>query len=131
MKKMKPTDVISHEIACEVLKRDPNALPDYSMLPEHQQIMQLADKKLLDIAEAINLLDNNFVADFSNGRQEKWRPFFNANEGFAFSRSNCDLWGTFTLVGSRLCFRFRSEKTSDYFGTQFNDLHKQSFYGKK
>jgi len=121
---MKPTEITTHEIACQVLERDPTALPDVSMLPENQKEVITTIKKLIDIAEAINKLDNDFKPDWTDFDQYKWRPWFDGSRGFAFVYSRYADWYTRTSVGSRLCFR--TETLSDFFGKQFEDLHKKT-----
>lgn len=123
---MKYTEIKTHEDACKALGRD-TTLPDVSMRPEHHRATILADCKLMDIAEAINKLDGDYKANYSDTSQEKWYPYFDARNGFAFVGSYYVCWHALTTVGSRLCFRFRSEKAANHFGKVFNDLHRQSF----
>lgn len=115
-------EITSHEIACKLLGRDPNTMPDVSMRPADQQAALIATAKLWDIAEAINKA-TDFKADFKDRNQEKWFPVFDGRSGFAFSTSNYVNWAANTRSGSRLCFE--NEAISDFFGTQFNDLHKE------
>lgn len=106
--------ITSHEIACEVLDKDPN---------ESKGVHDQLD----DIAKAINKVDGDFKADYNNPNQPKWYPWFDASSGFRFSLSCFAYIGSGTVVGSRLCQRFRSEDASNYFGTQFQELHIKSF----
>lgn len=79
--------------------------------------------KILIIAE---VLRNGWKADYNNDRQPKWRPWFEWNNkasGFAFSGSLCAYARTLAHSGSRLCQE--TEDMSDYFGTQFIDLHNE------
>ncbi len=79
--------------------------------------------KLLIIAE---VLRNRWKADYSIGNQPKWRPWFewdNKASGFAFSGSYYDGTNAAAYSGSRLCQE--TEEMSDYFGTQFLDLHNE------
>lgn len=105
--------ITSHEIACEVLGKDPK---------ESASIHDQLD----DIAKAINKVDGNYKSDYSNN-EPKWYPWFDAAAGFRFSRSVCDISFSGTNVGSRLCQRFRTEQVSDFFGKQFESLHIKSF----
>lgn len=112
---MKYTDITSHEIACQVLGKAFNA-------------SATADQQLVDIAKAINKVDNEFKVDYKNTNQEKWFPVFDASRGFAFSASICDRWFSYSDVGSRLCERFSCEEIADFYGKQFNELHIKRFY---
>lgn len=118
---MKYNEILSHEIACRVLERDANAFPDLSMRPEGQRNAITNYIKLLDIAEAINKVDG-FTPDYNNTDQEKWFPVFDGSDGFAFSFSIFNFCSAYTYVGSRLSFR--TEEIADFFGKQFNELHK-------
>lgn len=108
---MKYTDIKSQADACKVLGREVKP-----------------GEELKDIADAINHLDNKHKPKPSD-----WRPYFYMEdkdpEGtFGFSGSLCGNWGTVTFAGSRLCFRFRTEEQSDYFGEEFVELHKKHFF---
>jgi hypothetical protein len=109
------------EEACALRGYDPAALlPDVSALPEWLQKYTHSSIKRLIIAEAIN-----------EGRKRKpgkeWVYFpvwdlTNDSSGFGFSYSFYDGWFTCTDVGSRL--EFFSEEDSDFFGSNFMDLHR-------
>lgn len=110
-----PFDVKTHAVACKVLKKDPK-----KSVSVHE--------KQDDIAKAINKLDK-FKADFKKRDQEKWTPYFVADaSGFRFGISFCAYSGSGTTVGSRLCFRFRNQEISDFFGKQHIALHKKAYY---
>ncbi len=113
-------EITSHEIACQVLGRDTGTIPNFSLRPKKDRAGLIALIQLIDIAEAINLVDG-FTPDWKNTNQYKWRPWFDGTVGFAFSYSFCDAWHTHSYVGSRLCFR--TEEISNYFGKQFQELH--------
>mgnify|MGYP000042880552 FL=1 len=55
---MKYTDITSHEIACKVLGKDPS-------------LSTTADQMITDIFDAVNKLNGNFKADFTNNDQKK------------------------------------------------------------
>jgi hypothetical protein len=113
----KYTEVTSHEKACEVLEKSPA-----------ESIT--TDQQITDVANAINKI-SGFKADFKNGDQKKWRPYFLVNEnGFGFSYSSYDHWDSGTLAGSRLCHYMSSEAEADHFGKQFLDLHRKHFFGE-
>ncbi|MBL7902922.1 MAG: hypothetical protein JNK73_13075 [Bacteroidia bacterium] len=112
---MKPTDITSHNKACEVLGKDPKVSANI-----HDQ--------LDDIADAINKVDNEFKADFENTDQPKWRPYFIMDRaGVRFGNSGYGRSHSDATVGSRLCQRFRTEEISDFFGKQFESMHIKSF----
>lgn len=107
---MKLSDIKNQEIACKVLNR--------KVLPGNE---------LEDIADAINFINNDHQP-----QKGDWYPLFlwdNAG-GFGFSYSlNVD-WpaNTLTYAGARLGYRFETQKEADYFGKQFEQLHKEAFF---
>jgi hypothetical protein len=64
----------------------------------------------------------NWEPDWNNGNQRKWWPWFRLSSGFGFGGSGCRCDGSFTDVGSRLCFE--TEEQSDYAATQFIEVYK-------
>jgi hypothetical protein len=73
--------------------------------------------KLKIIAEALN---EGWKPDWNNSNQAKFVPWFKWN-GTAFVYYDYYDWGSFTLVGSRLCFK--DKETAIYAATQFIDLY--------
>ena len=113
-----PLQVKSHAIACKVLNKDPKK----STSVHDQQD---------DIANAINKLDK-FKPSWKKTDQQKWTPYFVADaSGFRFRHSFCAFSLSSSLVGSRLCFRFRNEEISDFFGKQHIALHKKAYNKSK
>lgn len=109
-------DINSHETAAKVLGKDP------------KESTNIHDK-LDDIADAINKLDGDFIADFKDQNQQKWRPYFIIDaSGFRFVNSYYAFSYSHTDVGSRLCQYFRSEEAADYFGKTFFQLHEKCFF---
>lgn len=109
-------DIDSHETAAKVLGKDP------------KESTNIQDK-LDDIADAINKLDGDFIADFKDKNQQKWRPYFIIDDsGFRFHYSYYDRSDSSAFVGSRLCQYFRSEEAADYFGKTFFQLHEKCFF---
>jgi hypothetical protein len=109
-----PFDVKSHAIACKVLNKDP------------KKVTSVHDQQD-DIANAINKLDK-FKPSFKKPEQQKWTPWMVVDSsGFRFADSDCDDSGSGTVVGSRLCLRFRTREISDFFGKQFIALHKKAY----
>ena len=87
----------------------------------------LADIEAKLIAKAIQ---GTWKADFSDNTS-KWAPYFrlSAGSGFDFSSSNYYYGFTHTLVSSRFCFP--DEETSDYFGSQFIEIHRRRLTPKE
>lgn len=114
-------DVSSHNVACEILGEERSQMPDLSCRPIHQIEPLKATLILWDLEEAINLVDG-FVPNYADTNQEKWKPYFDGRNDFGFSYSSYDGWISRTFAGARL--GFRNEKISNFFGQQFNDLHR-------
>jgi len=113
-----PLQVKNHAIACKVLNKDPKK----STSVHDQQD---------DIANAINKLDK-FKPSYKKTDQEKWTPYFIVDaSGFRFYYSDCDNSFSIAFVGSRLCFRFRNQEISDFFGKQHIALHKKAYNKSK
>lgn len=113
-KSLTPFDVKTHSIACKVLNKDPKKVTT-------------AHEKQGDIANAINKLDG-FKPSWKDHDQQKWTPYFIADSsGFRFSGSDCGRSVSSSCVGSRLCFRFRNEKISDFFAKQHIALHEKAY----
>lgn len=111
--------VKSFEDACDVLGLDPNkVLPDVSYCLENEKKGILALAKLSIIRRALN---GDFVADYANGNQYKWSPYFlyKPGSGFAFDGTRCD--HSRTYVGARLSYK--TSDLAEYAGTQFIDLY--------
>ncbi len=84
---------------------------------------EIAYKMQTRIAKA---LQQGWQADYSNGKQPKWYPWFvwdKVASGFRFSYSYYGCDRTYTAVGPRLCFP--TEELADYFGKQFIEIHNQ------
>lgn len=114
--------VKSYEDACAVLGRE-TTLPDFSFLPEKEQKAQEAHFKLCVINEALN---EGHIHDWSNGKWDKWFPWFDFNDGSAssgrFSFYHSAYQRSTSDCGSRLCFK--SEELAYYAGKQFEDLYR-------
>lgn len=68
------------------------------------------------------LYNEGWEADYANKNQKKWFPVFNGLQGFAFSGSYFDHWGTSAYVGSRHCFA--SQELSDKAAKKFPQIFK-------
>lgn len=111
------------EDACAVLKLDPAALPDFSMLPEKHRAALLAHSKLVLIAEALN---EGWQPDWQNDDEAKYFPWFDMEktesnpDGFVLY--DVDYYYRYSFVSSRLCYKTREIAT--YAAEQFKDLYK-------
>jgi hypothetical protein len=111
-------DIKSHQDACKVLEKDPAQSPS-------------TDQMITDICNAMNRLNGNWKADFSDKKQRKWRPFFIMDgSGFRFVSSLFDYSYSGTDVGSRLCHYVGTEAEAVHLGTQFLELHKAHYLGE-
>lgn len=69
-------------------------------------------------------LCEDWQADYADGNQKKWRPWFKwdaSSSAFVFAGSNYDFARAFAGSGVRLVFP--TKELSDYFGTQFEKLN--------
>lgn len=113
------TKIKTYEDACVLLKRNPKALPDVTMLPYNLQKFTLAAIKLATIAEALN---DGWVPDWNHFGQWKYYPWFNMDDASGFSFNDYAYGRTHSDLGSRLCFK--SEAIAKYAGKQFIDLYR-------
>lgn len=122
---MNYTEIKTFEDACKATNKNPETLPDVSMLSLGMAKFILANYKLAIIAEALN---EGKKADWSNWDEWKYFPWFEIKadktnpSGSGFSDSGYDDWFTVTDVGSRLSFR--SRELALYAGKQFEELYK-------
>ena len=107
-------DIKSFEDACQAQDINPDAVCSDADTSD-----EAAYKKLKIIVLAIN---QGWTPDWNNTNQRKWYPWFNLSSGFGFSGSYYVCVGTFSDVGSRLCFE--SEEKAVYAGKQFLELYK-------
>ena len=82
----------------------------------------IAYEKLKLINKAIN---GNWTADWNNSSQRKYYPYFNLSSGFGFSTTDYFYAGTYSLVGSRLCYE--STEKCEYAAKQFISIYKDFF----
>ena len=107
--------VKTFEDACEVLGIDPETIMLHTDSND-----TVAYKKLKVIAKALN---EEWAADFDNGSQKKWYPWFNGGaSGFGFSASYYVYGCAATSCGSRLCYK--TEALANYAGSQFTSIYK-------
>lgn len=74
--------------------------------------------KLTLIARALN---EGWEPDWADSNEVKYYPWFKHKPGFGLSYCDFVHWGTFTTVGSRLCYK--SRELAEYAATQFADIY--------
>jgi hypothetical protein len=94
--------------ACDALGIDP-----YSVIKSDDSKDEAAYKQLKIIASALN---EGWMPDWNDANQAKWYPYFKMS-GFGFWYTLCVSWNSYTIVGSRLCFK--SSDLAEYAGKQF------------
>jgi hypothetical protein len=117
--------VTSFEHACEILGRDPNALPEISMLPEKDQKAIVSHYKLTVIFEAANKINGEWTPDWTDSSQWKYYPWFNMSSGSGLSYFVYDFVFSYSTVGSRLCVG--TWELAEYLGKTFIDLYTDYF----
>lgn len=80
----------------------------------------IAYAKLTIIAKALN---EGWVPDWKNSREEKWYQWFDLSKGFVLGNVGCRCQNS--SVSSRLCFK--NSALAKYAATQFTDLYKDFF----
>ncbi|MDR1459707.1 MAG: hypothetical protein LBI60_05790 [Bacteroidales bacterium] len=117
-KKVSITDrVKSYEDACKELGKEP--IVDFG----NDTIDEVAYKKLKTIIKALN---EGWEPDWMDYNQLKYFNWFyiahsGASAGFGFASTYYTASHSYTLIGSRLCFK--DEKTTIYACGQFRDLY--------
>jgi len=84
---------------------------------------EIAYRQVKLIAQALN---EGWFPDWSNGKWDKYRPYFNFNDPSAvggFSYGGYDGAGSSSRVGSRLCYK--SAELARYAGETFTEIYKQ------
>lgn len=59
------------------------------------------------LALSIEVLNEDWVADFNNPNQTKWVPCFEQKSGVGLSLRVCAYWDSFSYVGPRVCYASR------------------------
>lgn len=121
---MKYNEIKTFEDACKALGIDANALPDFSMMPEHHRKALVAHCKIVIIVEAVNEGWKPNWADSNEYKFELW-PDIHENStkpsGFGLSYFGYGFWIATTYVGSRLCFKNRDVAKHTF--ETFKDLY--------
>ncbi len=83
---------------------------------------EIAYKKLKIIVKVLN---EGWIAEMHNTSQYKFYPYFNLS-GSGFSFSDTYNWDSYTLAGTRLCFR--NSELAEYAGKTFIAEYKEFFF---
>lgn len=113
----------SYEDACEYLEIEP--LDEDKLMSLGLTTHDIAYQKICAIVKALN---EGWVPDVCDSSVYRYYPYFRTNgspspSAFAFDGSYCGSAYAYAGCGSRLALK--SEKLSNYCGTQFIDLWKQ------
>lgn len=83
---------------------------------------EVAYKEMKEITKALN---EGWEADYNNGNQKKWYPWFKvaSGSGFGFSDTYYRWATTSAYCGARLCFK--TEELAEYAGKTFTDIYKR------
>lgn len=118
-------EIKTFEDACVSLNLNPETiLPDFSLFPFHHQKAMVAHSKLIIIAEALN---EGWKPDWSNGKWDKYYPWFDMEDSASggFSYDDYGYWYTLSAVSSRLCFK--SRELAEYAGKTFQSIYETLF----
>ena len=113
--------VKTYEDACEVLGIDPiEILPFANPTTGDQKACNL----LMQLRIINRALCEDWVADFNDGSQRKWRPWFEYNSSSSSFRfyDSCSVF-SHAGAGSGVRLVFKTEELANYFGKQFLELH--------
>ena len=120
------TKIDSFEAACKAEGIDPTLLPIVDHLPEALRLRQIRNYQL----DIINMALNNegqkkpWVANYNDGNQIKYRPYFYKSEsssGSGWSLLDVVVWRTASVAGARRDYRTR--EIAEYAGTKFLDYY--------
>lgn len=102
-------EIKTFEDACKALNIDAT-IPDFSASPAKHQKALAAHYRLVIIVEAVNEGWQPNWTDPNEYRYELWPDVeedATKPSGVGLSYDDFDYWHTFTIVGSRLCFKSR------------------------
>ena len=124
---MQHTTIKTFEDACKALNVDATILNVENVPTKHQAALA-AHYKLVIIAEALN---GGWQPNWKNHSERKYMPWFDVissdenGSGLGLSFDVVGYRGTYTFIGSRLCFV--SEEVAEYAATQFKELY-EAYY---
>lgn len=104
----------------DVLKDQNISEDDFYSSCKELTIDEIAYKKLKLIAKSIN---EDWTPNWNDSNEYKYYPYFDMRENVGFSFSQCYCWGTYSHVGSRLCFK--TKELAEYSGKQFISIYKE------
>ena len=113
--------VKNYQNACKVLGKNPDVRPDHSMLSEKDRKYYDTKYEMDVIAAAIR---GEWVADYSNEDEQKWRPWFiwdDSLSAFRFHDACYSYSASYAGSGSRQVFE--TKKDAIYYGEKFIDQH--------
>jgi hypothetical protein len=117
---IKITDKVkTFEDACKVLGLDPKQLPVVDLLPEKDRKSIIAYYKLTVIIRALNEGWEPNWNDWDEYKYFNW--FYLDSAGFGGAATTTAATGTYTNIGSRLCFK--NDTLARYARVQFRDLY--------
>lgn len=107
--------ILDYEDACKYLGRDPQENLPYKDAKTPQDQLSNLQRMHDTFCEAINKMDNDFIADFTDGLQRKFYAIVVVDSygGVGFSHTRCDNSHTGSTVGSRFCYH-RTPKIAEY-----------------
>lgn len=94
--------------------------PEFADVPEDLREYFRAQYNAIVITEALN---EGWKADFKDGNQKKWLPWFNSTSpaGFSFHASACGHSNPHAGRAARLCLK--DDRLATYMGKQFTEIH--------
>lgn len=112
-------DIKTFNDACEDQNIHPKSVLPYTSPSNADEEGLNTLAMMFVIARALN---GDWKADFANGNQYKYYPWFKANaSGSGLSCDGCGGWRSASGVGSRLCYK--SSEIAEYAGKQFIDIY--------
>ena len=113
----------SYEAACKALGLKPISDEVFNAFQKEDRKTMAAYHKLAVITRAIN---EGWQPDWSNRDERKYEPYmYTNNAGLASAYTNAAPSDTYTLIGSRLCFRDYERAT--FAVETFRELYKDYF----
>ncbi len=104
----------------DILAANNETQEQFDKRTEHDSEDEIGNKQWKLLAKALN---EEWIADFANGKQEKWWPWHDwivSKACFVFAYSHCDFTYSYAGCGPRLCFR--SKAICNYACEQFPEI---------
>ena len=107
----------------ELGEKDPDVIEYRKIQKARVADYILSNQGIILITKVFN---EGWKPDWNDSGERKYFPWFNmGSSGSGFSFADYDLWGTNSILGSRLCFK--SSELAKYAGIQFVEIYKKSF----